>query len=87
MLDAVLGNEVVERRSGRDADGERIHRLHRPIGQEDDAGLGSQLEDVAGAIVDYLFRVQPRFLDICKGELRDLVDELLLSRQRSTCTL
>ena len=70
VVHAVVGAEVVERRVGRDRAAEPIDGLGRLVGQEHDAGLRAQLDDVPRAIV---FLVAPRALVLLDDVLLVLV--------------
>ena len=51
VVHAVVGAEVVDRRVGRDGAAQPIDGVGARVGQEHDAGLRAQLDDVARAIV------------------------------------
>ena len=80
VVHAVVGPEVVERRVGGDRAAQAIDRVGRLVGQEDDAGLRAQLDDVPRAIV---FLVGPRALVLLDDVLLVLVHREARRRCRS----
>ena len=71
VMHRVVRAEVVDRRVGGDRAAQAVDFVRRLVGQEHDAGLRAQLDDVARAIV---FLVAPRALVLLDHVLLVLVD-------------
>jgi hypothetical protein len=63
VLDAVAGGELVERRAGARPARQVVNRRRGAVGQEHDAGLRAQFEQMPGAIVFLVLARLLVFLD------------------------